>query len=66
MQMIYIIGNTGMHCPIHLTLFDTKDAWLLGGGTLHMKAVGMLVVSLRGVKITYVLEKNDKRCCFKA
>ena len=21
-----------MHCPIHLTLFDTKDAWLLGGG----------------------------------
>ena len=62
-----------MHCPIHLTLFDTKDAWLLRGGggggwggTLHMKAVGMLVVSLRGVKITYVLEKNDKRCCFKA
>ena len=56
-----------MHCPIHLTLFDTKDACLLGGvGTLHMKAVGMLVVSLRGVKITYVLEKNDKRCWFKA
>ena len=21
-----------MHCPIHLTLFDTKDAWLLWGG----------------------------------
>ena len=23
-----------MHCPIHLTLFDTKDAWLLGEGEL--------------------------------
>ena len=26
-----------MHCPIHFTLFDTKDAWLLegaGGGGL--------------------------------
>ena len=21
-----------MHCPIHLTLFDTKEAWFLGGG----------------------------------
>ena len=24
-----IIGNTGMHCPIHFTLSDAKDAWLL-------------------------------------
>ena len=24
-----------MHCPIHLTLFDTKDAWLLGGDSAY-------------------------------
>ena len=25
----WLIGNTGTHCPIHFTLSDTKDAWLL-------------------------------------
>ena len=24
MSIIYIIGNTGMHCPIHFTLSDRK------------------------------------------
>ena len=28
-KRVYIIGNTGTHCPIHFTLSDTKDAWLL-------------------------------------
>ena len=28
-KWVYIIGNTGSHCPIHFNSSDTKDAWLL-------------------------------------
>ena len=48
-----------MHCPLHFTLSDTKDAWFPGGGeggggrNPYMKAVVMLVVSLRGVNFGF-------------
>ena len=28
-KWVYIIGNSGTHCPIHFTLLDTKNFWRL-------------------------------------
>ena len=47
-----------MHCPLHFTLSDTKDAWFPGRGreggrNPYMKAVVMLVVSLRDVNFGF-------------